>query len=78
MYYGPMYGGQDWGIGILAFVLWFVVFVIIVAILVRVFGSGGHRMHYMEREDPLAIVKERYAKGEINKEQFEQLKKDLH
>lgn len=28
-------------------------------------------------EDPIAIVKARYAKGEITKEQFEQFKKDL-
>lgn len=31
----------------------------------------------MGRPTPLEIAKERYAKGEITKEQYEQIKKDL-
>ena len=35
-------------------------------------GSGS-----IERENPLDIARNRYAKGEISKEEFERLKKDL-
>ena len=34
-------------------------------------GDGSHA------ETPLEILKKRYARGEIGKEQFEQMKKDL-
>ncbi len=35
----------------------------------------GHAMH--PHVDPMETLKERYARGEITKEQFEQMKKDL-
>ncbi len=36
-------------------------------------GQGGHT----SSETPLDILKKRYASGEISKEEFEQMKKDI-
>lgn len=36
-------------------------------------GTSNHRKH----QDPVDILKERYAKGELTKEEFDSMKKDL-
>ncbi len=40
-------------------------------------GSQGSSLIPSSREAPLDTLKARYAKGEINKEKFEQMKRDL-
>jgi putative membrane protein len=43
-------------------------------------GCGGHYGHYTsveERETASEILRRRYARGEISKEQYEQMKKDI-
>jgi len=59
--------------------LWMILFwgAIIALIVWAIRRTTGHHINRMDMRSPLDIAKERYAKGEITKEQFEQLKKDL-
>ncbi len=69
--------GYDPGFGWVMMAFWGVVFVIVILVVLRLTrGYERHGMH-PHRHDAIDIAKERYAKGEIDKEQFEQLKKDL-
>ena len=78
---GNMMGGGAWGSGMMIFmtIFWIVTFaLIIVAIiyLVRQLQGGGGLMTTVH-ETPLDILKKRYAKGEIDKEEFEEKKKGI-
>ena len=79
-----MYGYHDmngydggWGIGMMFFT--FLIAVLVITLVLHFFR--GHQSvdanNNSHKSVPLDIVKERYAKGEINKEEFEQIKKDL-
>lgn len=40
-------------------------------------GRHGHGHNHGGKNDAVEILKQRYAKGEISKEEFENMKKDL-
>ena len=81
-----MYPGEHfwWG-GWWMFPMAMPIIMIIVALVVVyfLFGRSGYRPPWdrypsgREAETPLDILKKRYARGEIKKEEFDQMKKDL-
>jgi putative membrane protein len=75
MGYGfPLFGGFG---GILMVIFWGLVLWGIIS-LIRGSVENGHTHNGGRNEkSALDILKERYAKGEINKEEFESKKKDL-
>ncbi len=79
---GPGMMGWGYGMGWLGMILmglfWVAVIVGIIFLIRWLFVSTGSKGHVAASEDsPLEIVKRRYARGEINKEEFEAKKKDL-
>ncbi len=81
---GPGPGMMGWGYGmgwfgmmLMAF-FWVAVIIGIIFLIKWLFVSTGGKGHGAISEDsPLEILKRRYARGEINKEEFEAKKKDL-
>ena len=70
-YYNQMYGMGMFG-GFWMLIFWAVFIVFIVWIVREVSGKKTD-----EKSKALDILKERYAKGEIDKKEFEEKKKDL-
>jgi putative membrane protein len=60
--------------GISMMLLWIGVIILVIWGVMKIAGSSDSET----KSDALNIAKERYAKGEIAKEEFEQIKKDLN
>ncbi len=68
-----------WGVGMLLFMLvfWGLVIAGVIALLRWVFGRSGPGGRPEPAARALDILKERYAKGEITREQFQAMRRDL-
>jgi putative membrane protein len=55
--------------------LWLILLGIIIYLVVSLLAPGREPRRH--DEDPLEIAKRRYARGEITREEFEQIRKDL-
>ena len=75
--YGWDGGWMGMGIGIMGMLMFWVLIIVGIVVLVRwVIGSQFSRS-LPPTKTAIDIVKERYARGEIDKEEFEQKKRDL-
>ncbi len=78
MHWGDYGWGMGWGMGLgwLFFILFWVLIILGVLYLIKLIAGGGRSKKTTE-ETPLDILKRRYAKGEISKEDFDKMKEDL-
>ncbi len=74
-YNHPMMDTQDSGWGIFMMFFWFIVLILLVVGVVHLLKGNTNQVHHNVK--PLDVAKERYAKGEIKKAEYEQIKKDL-
>lgn len=72
--------GMGWWMvfgGVWMFVFWAAIIALLVWGITRVVRRGESGPGAARRAEPLDIARERYARGEISREEFEQIKKDL-
>jgi putative membrane protein len=75
------YGGYGMGFGWIFMILFWVVLIVLAVGVIRWLGSGPSHLHMPPTppagKSALDILRERYARGEIEREEFQQRKRDL-
>ncbi|SJZ31398.1 SHOCT domain-containing protein [Selenihalanaerobacter shriftii] len=73
------YGFGGFGMGFTNILFWGLIIVAIVLIVKAIKSNGNQKVlqSSSNTSSSLEILKERYARGEINKQEFEEKKKDL-
>jgi len=77
-----MHGAEGWGMefgGVFMILFWILVIVgVVVLIKFLIGGSSRDRSAHDEgHESPMDVLKKRYARGEISREEFEEKRRDL-
>ncbi|MFO7873741.1 MAG: SHOCT domain-containing protein [Bacteroidales bacterium] len=68
------FSGHGWGMG--WWIIGLIVCIVIIWLVVKLLSQNTGSTQSPEKS-PLDILKERYAKGEIDKQEYEERKKDL-
>ena len=80
--YTPLSGGWWGGFSpgsFLSLLIWGLVIFLLVYLAIRIFKSQSHGPHvsYQDRIDSLSILKARFARGEISRDEFAKMKQVL-
>lgn len=75
------WGGRNWmGFGPLSLIFWILIILAVVILFIFIINPKKAKSIFKKgtyEHDPYEILKTRYAKGEISKEEYEKIKKDL-
>lgn len=63
--------------GFFGFLFWMIIACLVVGLLIHLFSNKSVSNNEDEDENAISILKKRYAKGEITKKEFDQMKKDI-
>ena len=78
---GPFWGSRWDGFGPIMMLpmifIWILIIVIGILLVRKLWRESPHNQLTTVSKTALDILKERYAKGEISKEEFEKIKKDI-
>lgn len=74
---GPMMYGPYGGWVFLNFLFWILIIIGVILLIVWLVRRPGRYERGHGEESPLDILRKRYALGEISKEEFERMKKDI-
>jgi len=74
---GDWSGWGGMGFGPIGMVLFWILLIGAIVVLVKVVSGGGVATERRQAGTALDILKERYARGEIEREEFEQKRRDL-
>lgn len=72
MFHDFMFGGMWFG-----WIFWIVLIALIIWLVVNQSNRNKQIYQPPQQDSAIDILKKRYAKGEISKEEYEQMKKDL-
>lgn len=69
-------GGFGMGFG---WLFWIIILGVIIWAVIKLVNSAQNRSGFSDKkdEDALEILKKRYARGEIGREEYEKMKRDL-
>ena len=76
--HGTMYGyhfGMGWML--VGFVFWIFIITCAVLLVLWIIGKSGRGKRVQGKESALEILNIRYARGEISKEQYDEIKRDI-
>ncbi|GJQ64408.1 MAG: SHOCT domain-containing protein [Melioribacteraceae bacterium] len=73
MFHDGFMGGGMW----FGWLFWIVIIGLVIFLIVRLTNQKTGSQNIQSNENPLDVLKKRYARGEITKEEFESMKKDL-